>query len=105
MKCPQCSAEFHLTWPIYIKAPSGKFPCPKCGAALAGTHHWWYWPLIVLGCYAIPVPLGILVGHLFGETAGVVVVGVGIVVFGALSDKFLESRFGILRVRRGSSTE
>ena len=105
MKCPQCSAEFRLTWPIYIKAPFGKFTCPSCGTALAAAHHWWYWPLITLGCYALPIPAGILVANHSGFAAGVVVAGIGVAAVGLPFDKFLESRFAILHVRRTDSTE
>ena len=98
MKCPQCNGEFPLTWARYFKAPLGRFSCPFCGAKLIGKHVWFYWPLLVLGCCVLGVPLAYLVGSHFGEIGGIAGWCLG-AMLGIPIDRYLEGRFSIIRVR------
>jgi hypothetical protein len=100
MKCPGCSADFPLTWRRYLTAPFGKFPCPCCKAGLAGRHHWWYWPLLVLGCCIFGVPFAYVAGTHFGWQSGIAAWIVGGLISGIPFDKYLESRFAILIVQQ-----
>lgn len=105
MKCPKCSAEFPLTWRRYFTAPLGRFPCPVCGTALQGKHLWWYWPLMLLGCLALGVPLACIIALRFGLRAGVIGWAAGAMISGFPVDKFLESRFTILQIRQDANSE
>lgn len=99
MKCPECSTEFALTWRRYFTAPAGKFSCPACGITLKGKHRWWYWPLMVLGCFALGVPVACIVAKLFGFWAGVGGWMAGAFISGLPVDRFLEDRFSILQAQ------
>ncbi len=59
MKCPACHSEFDLTLKMYMKAPTGKFPCPLCQVKLAGKHRWYYWLAAVMYCVIIAVFVGL----------------------------------------------
>ena len=105
MKCPKCSADFPLTWRLYLKAPFGKFPYPCCKTALAGKHRWWYWPLMALGCCAFGVPFAYIAGTRFGWQVGLVAWVIGCLLSGMPFDKYLENRFAILTVRQDRSSK
>ena len=100
MKCPRCSNAFPLTWERYFKAPFGRFPCPSCGARLVGRHTWFYWPLVVLGCCALALPLGYLAGKHFGLFGCITGLVLGGLLSGIPIDRFLESRFLIIKVQK-----
>jgi hypothetical protein len=74
-----------------------------CGAALKSQHHWWYWPLMVLGCFAFGVPVACIVANYFGWWAGIGGWIAGALISGVPFDKFLESRFSILHVQQGAA--
>jgi hypothetical protein len=100
MKCPQCNGEFPLTWALYLKAPLGRFSCPFCGAKLIGKHVWFYYPLVVLGCCVLGVPLAYLVGAHFGSIGGIVGGCFGALLSGIPIDRYLECRFSIIEVQQ-----
>jgi len=74
-----------------------------CGAALKGQHRWWYWPLMVLGCFAFGFPVACIVASYLGFGAGIGGWIVGGLISGIPFDKFLESRFSILHVQQGAA--
>jgi hypothetical protein len=105
MKCPACAANFDLTWRLYLKAPLGRFPCPSCAAPLTGVHRWYYWPLLLLGGCAFGLPLGWIAYRQYGWRMGLIAGFFGSLLSGVPIDRFLESRFTILKVReKGNGT-
>lgn len=98
MKCPQCNGDFLLTWKRYVKAPFGRFPCPLCHTGLIGKHHWFYWPLLFLGCCFAGIPLAYLGGMKYGFTGTLYGWIIGAVLSGVPFDKYLESKFSILKI-------
>jgi hypothetical protein len=103
MKCPQCASEFPLTWERYFKAPLGKFACPSCGIGLVGKHTWFYWPLLVLACCILAIPFGYLGAKNFGVIGVIAGIAFGGLLSGIPIDKFLESKFSILKVQQTDS--
>ena len=77
--------------------------CPSCNTTLQGTHRWFYWPLVIVGCCILGVPLAIfganlgLVGALAGWFIGAFSIGIPF-------DRFLEIRFSVLKIREGESS-
>ncbi len=105
MKCPQCDNDFLLTWKRYIKAPLGRVSCPSCYAKLVVTHRWFYWPLMILGCCILSIPLAIF-GARYGVAGALTGWAIGAFVVGIPFDRFLEIRFSVLRMRQDkTSTE
>ena len=88
MKCPQCTGNFPLTWRRYFGAPFGRMTCPLCKTKLIGKHRWFYWPLMLLGCWVLIVPLGMLGGAIYGPAGALTgcIVGAAVV---TLFDRFL----------------
>ncbi len=70
-----------------------------CEVALRMQHYWWYWPYMLLGCLAFGIPVGLIAYIYFGFWTGVGGWVVGALTSGIPFDKFLESRFSILRVQ------
>lgn len=73
--------------------------CPLCHTRLVGKHRWFYWPLVILGCCVMGIPLAFLgsakydlAGALTGWIIGALAVGIPF-------DKFLERKFSVLEVR------
>ncbi|HUL29949.1 MAG TPA: hypothetical protein VLZ03_05790 [Thermodesulfobacteriota bacterium] len=103
MKCPQCDHDILLTWKRYTKTPLGRMSCPSCHAKLVCTHRWFYWPLMILGCCILGVPLAIL-GAKYGVTGAMVGWFIGAFGFGIPFDRFLEMRFSVLTIRRDETS-
>ena len=99
MKCPQCDNDFPLTWKRYIKAPFGRMSCPSCHVKLVTTHRWCYWPLMILGCCILGIPLAIL-GANYGVAGVLTGWFIGALGVGIPFDRFLERRFSVLRMRQ-----
>ena len=104
MKCPQCCGDFNLTWKLYIKAPFGRFPCPLCKTKLIGNHHWFYWPLMLLGCCLAGIPLAIWGEVEYGFAGFLSGLIIGILLGGIPFDRYLESKFSILKVNKNDSS-
>lgn len=98
MKCSNCNHVFPLTWKRYFRAPFGRLRCPSCSAKLVGRHRWFYWPLVAFGACIGGFPLAYLCssrvehGAFMGWIVGSILSGIPI-------DKYLESKFGIVRTR------
>ncbi len=103
MKCPKCGSDFALAWKRYIKAPFGRMSCPSCHANLTCTHLWFYWPLMILGCCILGIPLAIL-GAKYGVVGAMTGWLIGAFGVGLPFDRFLESRFSVLKVRQGKTS-
>jgi hypothetical protein len=103
MKCPQCDNDFLLTWSRYIKAPLGRVSCPSCHAKLVCTHRWFYWPLMILGCCILGIPLAIL-GANYGVAGLLTGWFIGAFCVGIPFDRFLEIRFSVLRMRQDETS-
>ncbi len=99
MKCPQCDNDFSLAWRQYIKAPLGRMSCPSCHAKLVATHRWFYWPLMILGCCILGIPLAILGAH-YGVPGALTGWFIGALGVGVPFDRFLENRFSVLMLRQ-----
>ena len=99
MKCPQCKGEFPLTWKRYIKAPFGRMICPLCHTKIVIKHRWFYWPLMLFGCFVIGIPLALLGGWKYDLAGTLIGWFIGCIAFGIPFDKFLESKFSVLKVR------
>jgi hypothetical protein len=103
MRCPQCDSDFPLTWKRYIKAPLGRISCPSCNEKLVTTHRWFYWPLMVLGCCILGIPLAIL-GAKYGIAGALTGWFIGAFGVGLPFDRFLESRFSVPRMRQNETS-
>ena len=103
MKCPQCDNEFLFTWKRYINAPLGRMSCPSCHAKLVCTHRWFYWPLLILGCCVLGIPLAIW-GAKYGVAGAMTGWLIGASCVGVPFDRFLEIRFSVLRMREDESS-
>jgi hypothetical protein len=73
--------------------------CPLCQTKLVGRHRWFYWPLLVLGCLVLGIPLAYLGDKSYGLVGGIAGLVAGGLIVGLPFDKYLESDFGILRTR------
>jgi hypothetical protein len=104
MKCPYCSGDFLLTWERYGKAPFGRLMCPLCHTRLAGKHHWFYWPLMLLGCCTAGIPLAYLGIAKYGFTGGLAGWIIGAMLSGIPFDKYLENKFSVLEVSNRESS-
>lgn len=103
MKCPQCNNDFPLTWRRYFKAALGRISCPSCHGKLVNTHRWFYWPLMIVGCCILGIPLAILGAKhgVAGVLAGWLIGAFGV---GIPFDRFLEMRFSVLRMRQDKTS-
>jgi hypothetical protein len=103
MKCPQCDNDFPLAWKRYFKAPFGRMSCPSCHTKLVTTHRWFYWPLMILGCCILGIPLAIL-GANYGVAGLLTGWFIGAFGAGITFDRFLEIRFSVLRMRQDETS-
>lgn len=99
MTCPECNQDFTLTWSLYARAPLGRLRCPLCATGLVGRHRWFYWPLTVLGCTSLALPLGIVGARVIDHHGALVGWIIGGLTLGIPVDRYLEGRFTVLRVR------
>ena len=102
MTCPKCNQDFTLTWSRYASAPLGRLRCPHCATELIGKHRWFYWPLMILGCTSLALPLGMLGAHISGHHGALIGWSIGGLSLGLPVDRYLEARFSLLRARNGT---
>jgi hypothetical protein len=101
MKCPSCNQDFKWTWRRYIKAPFGKFSCPNCHTRLIGKHCWFYWPLLILLsliCLLTVVQFILSALFYYGLIFSIIGCIIGSLLIILPFDKFLESKFCILKL-------
>jgi hypothetical protein len=77
--------------------------CPSCNAGLVIKHRWFYWPLMILGCCILSVPLAIL-GAKYGVAGAAMGFLIGAFGVGLPFDRFLENRFSVLRMRQDETS-
>jgi len=100
MKCPECKNIIIVTWPLYFKNPFGPKYCPNCNVSISCHHRWFYWPLLFLSFLPGGIPLSILVSYIFGNEGIIIVFIIGGLTSALPIDKYLEQKFGIVKIKK-----
>ena len=103
MECPSCNRDFDMTWRLYVRNVRGRFACPLCGARLRGRHNKFYWLGLAI-FLVLELGVGLLLMLALGTGIGIAATVLVMLAVGLPLDKYLESRFAVLRLDQRGDT-